>query len=75
MMTGNLENQINDLITAGVITADGGRILHSLRFMGNKAAHEVKAHTPEELGIAMDVIDHLLLGVYILPDKAKRLPT
>ena len=71
---GNLETKIDGLATTGVITTAGAEILHSLRFMGNVAAHEVKAHKTEELGTAMDVVEHLLLGVYVLPGRAKKLP-
>lgn len=63
--------QINSLVSLGVLTQDGAAILHKLRTLGNNAAHEVKPHTPKELGLAFDVIDHLLLGVYILPKHAK----
>jgi Domain of unknown function (DUF4145) len=65
--------KINSLVDLGVLTADGASILHKLRTLGNDAAHEVKPHTPEELGLAFDVVDHLLLGVYILPEHAKRM--
>ena len=41
----NLEKRIDDLVTKKIVTEDGAKILHSLRFMGNDAAHEVKAHT------------------------------
>jgi hypothetical protein len=71
---GDLKGKIDGLAKTGVITKAGADILHSLRFMGNVAAHEVKAHTTEELGTAMDVIEHLLLGAYILPVRAKKLP-
>jgi hypothetical protein len=69
----NLQMQIDELVKMGVLTTDGAKVLHSTRLMGNKAAHEVKAHTLEELSIAMDVIEHLLTGVYVMPVKAKRI--
>lgn len=69
---GNLSVKINSLIPIGVLTQDGADILHKLRTLGNDAAHEVKPHTPKELGLAFDVVDHLLLGVYILPIQAKK---
>ena len=69
---GDLFAKINSLITIGVLTQDGANILHKLRTLGNNAAHEVKPHTPQELGLAFDVVDHLLLGVYILPEHAKK---
>lgn len=71
--TGNdLYVKINDLISLGVLTQDGANILHKLRTLGNDAAHEVKPHSLQELGLAFDVVDHLLLGVYILPEHAKK---
>jgi hypothetical protein len=42
--------------------------------MGNKAVHEIKEHETEELNAAIDVIDYLLKGVYILPKIAEKLP-
>jgi hypothetical protein len=70
----SLSQRIDDLVTQGVLTRDGAEILHSLRLMGNKAAHEVKPHGEDDLNIAFDVIEHLLNGVYVLPKMASRLP-
>ena len=69
---GDLYHKINSLVGLGVLTQDGANILHKLRTLGNDAAHEVKPHSLEELKLAFDVVDHLLLGVYILPEHAKR---
>lgn len=63
--------KINELVAQGVLTKDGADILHKLRTLGNEAAHEVKPHDNVQLGLAFDVIDHLLQGVYILPIHAK----
>lgn len=70
----NLEQQIDSLVTQGVLTKDGAEILHSLRIMGNQAAHEVKPHTAAALNTALDVIDYVITGVYVLPRKASKLP-
>lgn len=70
----DLEKKIDSLIDLGVLTPDGAEILHSLRILGNVAAHEVKPHSEQTLGIAMDVVEHLLQGVYILPAVAEKLP-
>lgn len=67
----DLYSKINKLVAQGVLTKDGADILHKLRTLGNKAAHEVKPHDNVQLGLAFDVIDHLLQGVYILPIHAK----
>ena len=69
----NLEKRIDSLADMGFITKDGAKILHSLRIMGNKAAHEVKANSEAELGIALDVVEHLLRSVYIIPKRAQKL--
>jgi hypothetical protein len=70
----NLKSKIDSLVSVGLLTKDGAEILHSLRIMGNYAAHEVKPHTEEELNIALDIVEHLLEGVYLLPNKATKLP-
>ena len=71
---GNLQKQIDSLAKQGHITDEGAKILHSLRFMGNAAVHEMKAHTSLELAAAMEVVEYLLRGVYIIPKKAEALP-
>lgn len=67
----NLKSQIDWLVLANVLGTAGGEILHNLRVMGNAAAHEVKPHSDTELAGAMDVVEHLLQGVYILPARAR----
>jgi len=70
---GNLEKKIDQLATDGHITVEGAKILHSLRVLGNDAAHEMKVSTDEALSAAFDVVDYLLTGVYVLPRRAKKL--
>lgn len=68
----NLFLKINNLVSQGVLTQDGANILHKLRSLGNAAAHEAKPHSGVELGLAFDVVDHLLQGVYILPHHSQQ---
>ncbi len=68
----NLMEKINSLVIQGVLTKDGANILHQLRVLGNEAAHEVKPHSTDQLNLAMNVIEHLLQGVYILPYHANQ---
>lgn len=70
----DLKQKIDSLVSLGLITPEGARILHSLRFMGNKAAHEVKKHTEAEIDAAFDVIEILLQAVYVSPKRAAKLP-
>lgn len=67
----NLKEKIDFMVGQGVLTQDGAGILHSLRNMGNASVHEMQAHSKAQLMLAFDVIDHLLLGVYILPEDVK----
>lgn len=68
----NLFEKIGSLVALGVLTQDGVTILQKLRTLGNDSAHDVKPHTSKELGLAFDVLDHLMLGVYIIPEQAKQ---
>lgn len=70
----NLKQRIDGLVQIGDLNSAGAEILHSLRTMGNEAAHEVKAHSSKDLATAFDVVEHLLKGIYIIPAKAAGLP-
>ncbi len=70
---GNLKRKIEDLVTQSYLTPSGAETLQKLRLMGNEAVHEMKRHDTQTLGNALDVVEHLLLGVYILPEESERL--
>ncbi len=70
----NLEQKIDALASLGILTKSGAEMLHSTRLLGNAAAHEVKPHSEEVLSLAMDVVEHLLTDVYILPAITDKLP-
>lgn len=70
----NLENKIDNLVKTGVLTKEGAEILHSTRLLGNQAVHGIKPISEQTLDEAMDVVEHLLVGAYILPKKTKNLP-
>jgi hypothetical protein len=70
----NLEKRIDNLVTMGLIASDGADFLHRIRSLGNKAAHEVEAHTEQELAAAMDIVEQLLQAVFVLPLLASTLP-
>ena len=65
----NLAKKIDALATQGLLTAQHCAILHKIRTLGNAAAHEVKPHPPKQLALAMNVVEHLLESVYIMPAK------
>jgi len=70
---GSLQKRIDSLVDLGVLTHDGANILHALRNLGNTAAHEAEAYSETDLSTALDVVEHLLRSVYIIPRKAARL--
>jgi hypothetical protein len=64
---GDLYAKINSLATTNILTPSGAQILHKVRTLGNKAAHEVKPHTTRQLSLALGVVEHMLRDIYILP--------
>jgi len=69
-----LEQKIDNLVANGILTRAGAETLHSMRILGNEAAHEVKPHSEGTLSLAMDVVEHMLNDVYILPAATSKLP-
>jgi hypothetical protein len=69
----NLQEKIDNLVTLGLLTRENADFLHGLRILGNQTAHEVVPHSKEKLGIAAEVVEHLLTTVYLIPLKAKKL--
>jgi hypothetical protein len=70
----NLAGRIDELVGKSLLTPAGAEILHGIRLLGNDAAHEIKAPKAKQIKAALKVIDHLLLGVYVLPQEASVLP-
>lgn len=65
-----IEAKIDKLVEKGFLTCDGAEILHGIRIIGNEAAHDGKAPKRKQINAAMKIIDHLLLGIYIIPEEA-----
>ncbi|MCS6135976.1 DUF4145 domain-containing protein [Shewanella baltica] len=69
---GNLYDKIDSLYKMSVVTKEGSETLQKLRNLGNKAAHEVKPQSEEQLYTAMQIIDHMLEGTYIIPKRVEQ---
>ena len=69
----NLKEKIDALVTQGYLSRNQADFLHGLRFMGNAALHEIKPPEEEAIESALEIIDALLVTIYILPKKAKKL--
>ena len=68
-----LEQRIDDLVDQAVLTPAGASVLHGTRILGNQAIHEAKAPTEKMLNAAMEVAEHLLTGVFLLPEMSRRM--
>jgi hypothetical protein len=66
-----LSTRINNLTAKGLISKKDSLRLHSIRFLGNDAAHDIKKPTYSILDAALTIIEHLLTTVYILDSKTK----
>ena len=61
-----LDKRIDSLAKTGLISQTDAERLHAIRFLGNDAAHEIRKTDEESLLIALRIIEHLLLNIYIL---------
>lgn len=69
----DLPQKLRALATDGVLTRQGAEILLLLRNLGSQEPQQdVVPHSAEELALAMDVIEHLLQGSYVLPYYARK---
>lgn len=60
-----LEERINLLHSKGHLTLSESKRLHSIRFLGNSALHEIETPKPEQLEILLGIINHLLSKLFI----------
>nr|WP_315396808.1 DUF4145 domain-containing protein [uncultured Sphingobacterium sp.] len=62
---GNLEDRINLLHQKGHLTLNESKRLHSIRFLGNDALHEIEKPKDIQLNILLETINHLLSNLFI----------
>ncbi|KIA85658.1 DUF4145 domain-containing protein [Flavobacterium sp. AED] len=61
----NLEERIDLLHKKGHLTLSESQRLHSVRFLGNDALHEMEKPKKEHLYILLDIVNHLLTNLLI----------
>lgn len=71
----NLEKLITGLATKGVLSKAQADILHTHRFLGNVAAHEITSASPRELVAALEIAENVLRTIYVLPKLSKQVKT
>ncbi len=64
-ITGTLEKRIDGLAKNLISKKDAER-LHALRFMGNDAAHDIKPSDITSLMMALRIVEHLIISLYVL---------
>jgi hypothetical protein len=69
----NLQQKILALRDRGLISANEIPILDKLRLIGNVAVHQTKGLRLNILSYALDIINHVLKSIYILPRINKKI--
>ena len=68
----NLQVRINAMSRSGMISKSDAERLHAIRFMGNDAAHEIKKAKKQSVLIALKIIEHILLSVYVFEEEVNQ---
>lgn len=64
----DLTSRIKKMTTAGLLSKKDADRLHSIRFLGNDAAHEIRKARRSAVLLALDIVEHTLKSVYIFDD-------
>ena len=67
----NLEKKISNLKNLGDISKRDVDLLHSLRFLGNDAVHDLSIPDDQDIKVAFNIIEHLIQSIYIMPKELK----
>jgi hypothetical protein len=70
---GNLEGKIAGMAEKGILTSGAAQSLHEHRYLGNNAVHELAMPSRDELKLAIEIIEHVLDQLYVIPEKALEL--
>jgi hypothetical protein len=66
---GNLATRIDLLHDKGHLTLNESKRLHSIRFLGNDALHEIENPKKESLIVLFEIVNHLLENLFISDKK------
>jgi hypothetical protein len=67
----NLKLHIDHLVVRGLLTKSQASVMHMRRFLGHKAAHETSPADEKVLKASMQIAEHMLTSVYLLPTLAR----
>ncbi|KAB0671066.1 DUF4145 domain-containing protein [Oryzomonas sagensis] len=68
-----LEGKIYGLCEKDILTKKSADMLHEHRFLGNGAVHDLAEPGERELRIAIELIEHILEDIFVMPQKAETL--
>lgn len=68
-----LADGINALAGKGFLSKGMADRLHTLRFLGNDAAHDIQAPGRDELNDGIDIIEHVLVDIYVNAKKGQNI--
>lgn len=68
----NLQLRIGAMQKSGMISKTDAERLHAIRFMGNDSAHEIKKASEKSVRIALRIIEHILLSVYVFDEEVSK---
>jgi hypothetical protein len=68
-----LQDKIKNLHAKGLISSAELPILDKLRLIGNMSTHQIKSFSLDKLNYALDIVNHVLKSIYILPKINRRL--
>lgn len=71
---GTLQKKINGLHETKILSERHAEILHALRFIGNEAVHQLTAPPEDDLKAAIEIVEHTLENLYVLPQGRYRSP-
>lgn len=69
----NLKLRIEKLHDTGLISKNEIPILDKLREVGNASVHGIKSFSIDKLGYALEILNHVLKSIYVLPKINKKL--
>ncbi|MCD8413642.1 DUF4145 domain-containing protein [Tenacibaculum finnmarkense] len=67
----NLAERIDGLSKNGHLTLAESKRLHSIRFLGNDALHEIEKPKDEHLYLLLEIVNHLLSNLFVNDKKMK----
>jgi hypothetical protein len=70
----DLQRKIDALGSAELLGIAEVKLMHRLRFLGNRAVHEGNPPSKEDLEAGIDIAEHLLRAVYIVSTMGRGLP-